>query len=253
VSAASLAVVAVAAAVLGGVEALTTAHTGENSFYNVIPWAAMVIPAMVLAILALIVIVIGGVRFWRQGVPQGRPRTLGAWLGAAKDAATLRNMRGEECSYPGEEHASGRWIYHSLLFFGYVSALVSTTIAAFLGEILQVPPPYPLLSPPVVFGVAGGIGMIVGAAGLLWLKFRTQRDLSHPEMRSLDLALLVMTLAVAGSGMLLLALRDTVMMPTMLVLHLGFVAALFVTAPYGKLVHGVYRYLALVRDRIEQD
>ena len=252
VSAASLAVVAVAAGVLGGVEALTTAHVGDNSFYAVIPRAAMVIPAMVLAILATIVILAGAVRFWRQGTPVKRPRTLSAWLGAAKDAATLRNMRGDECSYPGEEHSNGRWIYHSLLFFGYCAALVSTTIAAFLGEILQVPPPYPLLSAPVVFGVAGGIGMIVGAAGLLWLKFQTQRDLSHPEMRSLDLALLVMTLAVAGSGMLVLGLRETALMPLMLVIHLGFVAALFATAPYGKLVHGVYRYLALVRDRFEQ-
>ncbi len=38
----------------------------------------------------------------------------------------------------------------------------------------------------------------------------------------------------------------------MLTVHLGLVAALYVTAPYGKFVHFLYRYLALVRNRIEQ-
>ena len=35
--------------------------------------------------------------------------------------------------------------------------------------------------------------------------------------------------------------------PLTLALHLGVVLALFVTLPYGKFVHGIYRYLALAR------
>jgi len=35
------------------------------------------------------------------------------------------------------------------------------------------------------------------------------------------------------------------------VMHLGLVAALFITAPYGKFVHLVYRFLALVKYRTE--
>ena len=38
----------------------------------------------------------------------------------------------------------------------------------------------------------------------------------------------------------------------LLAIHLGFVLALFVTLPYGKMVHGVYRLLALVRHHQEQ-
>ena len=30
-------------------------------------------------------------------------------------------------------------------------------------------------------------------------------------------------------------------------IHLGFVFALFITLPYGKFVHGLYRFVALVR------
>jgi citrate/tricarballylate utilization protein len=41
-------------------------------------------------------------------------------------------------------------------------------------------------------------------------------------------------------------------MGPLLALHLGVVFALFVTMPYGKFVHGIYRYVALVRYAQEQ-
>ena len=41
-------------------------------------------------------------------------------------------------------------------------------------------------------------------------------------------------------------------MGTIVVLHLAIISALFLTAPYGKFVHAVYRILAVVRYEIEQ-
>ena len=47
--------------------------------------------------------------------------------------------------------------------------------------------------------------------------------------------------------MLLLFLRDTPAMGVLLAIHLGVVFSLFFTMPYGKFVHGIYRFMALVR------
>ena len=41
-------------------------------------------------------------------------------------------------------------------------------------------------------------------------------------------------------------------MGILLALHRGVVLALFLTLPYGKFVHGVYRFAALVRYAMER-
>jgi len=71
-------------------------------------------------------------------------------------------------------------------------------------------------------------------------------------MVNMDVAFLLLLFLTGASGMLLLALRESAAMGTLLVIHLGFVAGLFLTAPYSKFAHVVYRYAALVRNSIEQ-
>jgi citrate/tricarballylate utilization protein len=41
-------------------------------------------------------------------------------------------------------------------------------------------------------------------------------------------------------------------MGLLLAIHLGVVFALFITMPYSKMVHGLYRYAALVRHARER-
>ena len=70
-----------------------------------------------------------------------------------------------------------------------------------------------------------------------------RRLLDGRGTRRVAVGLVVVLLAVTA----LLVLRDTPAMGMLLALHLGVVFGLFFTMPYGKFVHGIYRYLALVR------
>ena len=63
----------------------------------------------------------------------------------------------------------------------------------------------------------------------------------------MDVAFILMLFLTGLTGLALLLWRDTVAMGPLLALHLGVVFALFITLPYGKFVHGLYRYVALVR------
>jgi citrate/tricarballylate utilization protein len=56
----------------------------------------------------------------------------------------------------------------------------------------------------------------------------------------------------AWSGLVLMLLRSTPAMGIFLCVHLGFILALFVTLPYGKFVHGIYRATALLKAAVER-
>ena len=65
-------------------------------------------------------------------------------------------------------------------------------------------------------------------------------------------ALPIFLFLTGATGLVLMVLRTTQAMPVMLCLHLGAVLALFVTMPYGKFAHGVYRVAAMIRYSVEK-
>ena len=98
-----------------------------------------------------------------------------------------------------------------------------------------------------MLGTLGGIGLLIGPAGLLAEKWKRDPDLVDPARIGMDVAFIVMLFLTSLTGLALLVLRDTAAMGVLLALHLGVVFALFITMPYGKFVHGIYRFVALVR------
>ena len=75
----------------------------------------------------------------------------------------------------------------------------------------------------------------------------TSAATADPAQRPLDQGFALLLFLSSITGLVLLAWRDTAAMSTLLIVHLGVVLALFVTLPYGKFVHGIYRAAALVR------
>ena len=107
--------------------------------------------------------------------------------------------------------------------------------------------PYPWYDVPVVLGTIGGIGLLIGPVGLLRAKWKRDPDMLDTQRFGMDVAFLAMLFMTSLTGLALLFLRDTPAMGLLLALHLGVVFSLFITMPYGKFVHGIYRFMALVR------
>ena len=96
------------------------------------------------------------------------------------------------------------------------------------------------------------IGLLIGPAGLYALSRRRDPVLTDVNRRDMATAFIAMLFLVALTGLLLLALRDTRAMGVLLAIHLGTVLGLFLSLPYGKFVHGLYRFLALVKYAAER-
>jgi citrate/tricarballylate utilization protein len=168
--------------------------------------------------------------------------------GALGDVLTLRHLHvgGQDCVTALEVRTPWRrWLHHAT-FYGFALCFAATCVAT-LYHLTGAPAPYAYTSLPVLLGTAGGVGLIVGPAGLL-LQHRDPL-LSDTTERDLDRCFLVLLLLTALTGLLLLALRHGPLMGYLLVVHLGVVLALFVTLPYGKFVHGLYRAAALFQFR----
>ena len=93
----------------------------------------------------------------------------------------------------------------------------------------------------------GGVGLLIGPAGLLAEKLKRDPAMVDETQSGMDVAFIVMLFLTSLTGLALLVWRDTAAMGPLLAFHLGVVFALFITLPYGKFVHGLYRYVALVR------
>lgn len=231
------------------------ARQGPGAFYDVIPYLVMMLPALLISLYAIWVMLTGAFLFAKEvGGQRLVLSNLRPILVAAGEAFGLRYLRGGTaggCYYPSERTSNSRLVLHMLVFYGFLSAFAATIAAGIMQDIMGIDPPYPLLSVPVVLGSIGGVGLIVGATGLLLLKRQSDRAPSDERTLNLDWLFLLSLNVVAITGMLLLLLRETPAMPVLLVVHLATVLALYVSAPYGKFAHFVYRYAALVQNRVE--
>jgi citrate/tricarballylate utilization protein len=230
-----------------------------GSPYRVIAYPALLVAVGLPAVWSILVMAGSAARYWRATGGRGlaSPRAL---LSALRQAASLRNLRGggADCSYPTDEPSAARRRLHGLVAWGLVACACSTVAAAISQDIAGDPPPYPVASAPVLLGVIGGAGMVVGCGGLLLLRRAAGNAAAAPGPPREDAALarrgyalLAGLLLLAVTGLLTLVLRDTAAFGPVLAIHLAVVVACFAIAPYTKFMHVIYRFLALVHDSAE--
>lgn len=241
--------------VSGGFQALGQTHQGPNAFYNVIGYWVLVTVTLIIVCSAVGILGKGFLTAWRtMGRAPGELLNIGAHLRAIRDVLKLKYLDGggHGCNYPDDQFRMVRRNLHHLVFYGFALCFASTTIAFFYDHFLQRPAPYPFISLPVVLGTLGGAGILIGAGALLWLKTEMDRRPAPRNVLNMDVAFLVLLFLVSLTGLLLLVLRETSLMGLLMVVHVGLVFGLFISFPYGKFVHAVYRYAALLGNAIEQ-
>ena len=255
ITALSVAVVFLLTILFQGHDLLFARHTGDGAFYKVIPYAAMVVPFSAIAMLLMLALWKGFTNLWRA--TGGTSHDLKQWsahLQAISDVLRLKYLDGggHGCNYPDDRFSMIRRWFHHATFYGFMLCLASTTVAFFYDHLLHRPAPYPFWSLPVLLGTLGGLSLMAGTGGLLYLKKQMDRAPASPSTIGMDVVFGSLLFLTSLTGLLLLCLRATPLMGTFLAIHLGCVLALFITMPYGKFIHGVYRYAALVKNAIEQ-
>ncbi|HLX24138.1 MAG TPA: tricarballylate utilization 4Fe-4S protein TcuB [Usitatibacter sp.] len=239
----AIALLFIITAILGDPVAFFAAHPdSEGSFYAVMPHGTMVTIFGAVFLFAVASLAISLVTFWIDGgetlIDLAAPLPV---LSAKADAAVLRNL-----------DDGRRKTFHHFTFYGFMLCFASTAVATIYHYIFGIHAPYPFWSLPVLLGTLGGVGLVVGTLGLIRCGLRRDPDLMDRTQTGMAVGFLVLLLLLGATGLALLAFRETRAMGTLLALHLGVVLAFFVTMPYGKFVHGLYRFAALVRFHLER-
>ncbi|MHB1709089.1 MAG: tricarballylate utilization 4Fe-4S protein TcuB [Thermoplasmataceae archaeon] len=228
--------------------------TGKGSFYAIFPNIFLDAAGTLLALFFLAAWLSSGLKFMRGSNRSGRIgiRDL---FSALLDSLAQEWLRGggAGCNYPDREEVGSyrKFSTHALVMYGFILDLLATLSAFVEQDFLGIYPPYPPLSLPVIFGLSGGIMIIAGVGLFLYYDSKGGNPRSR-KMEIMDRIFLLTLLMTATTGIVLFAMRSTTFMGTLLLIHLSFVALLFISAPYGKFIHIVFRYLAIARYHSER-
>ncbi|EBV3510115.1 tricarballylate utilization protein TcuB, partial [Salmonella enterica subsp. enterica serovar Typhimurium] len=174
---------------------------------------------------------------------------------ASHNALTLKYLdggHGKGCNEADDAFTLLRRRFHHFTFYGFMLCFAATVVATGYHYVAGWEAPYPFFSLPVMLGTLGGIGLLIGPAGLLWLNLRRSPLHGDARQKPMDRGFILLLFLTSLTGLALLAGRDTSGMGILLALHLGVVMALFLTLPYGKFAHGFFRCAALLKWAVEK-
>ena len=206
---------------------------------------AIFVPAFVLP-LALIAVSIRA--YWRE-VGGGRVRLahLVTALGQAGRMDNLGGGRGRGCNFEdGDRFGNRRRILHQAMLYGFLLCFGSTLSGTVMHYAMGWEAPYPIWSLPKLLGVPGGVLMVGAALGLAGLKLRADPALGARRVWGGEMAFIVLLGAVALTGLALYAATGSALVGPLLAVHLATVMVLFLLMPFSKMVHGFFRFAALV-------
>jgi citrate/tricarballylate utilization protein len=150
-----------------------------GNFYAIFPHNLLIVLFGAVFSYAMLALAIGVRRFWRDVSPGAASSEAAAEATRNElQLAYLDGGHGKGCNERDDRFTLWRRDFHHVTFYGFLLCFAATVVATVYHYALALPAPYPLTSVPVLLGMAGGIGLIVGPAGLLWLNVHR-----HPQHR----------------------------------------------------------------------
>lgn len=144
-----------------------------GDFYQIFPHNLLAWMFGSVFMLAIGLLMAGVIRFWREISPVGpRPAEIAE---ASHNALTLKYLdggHGKGCNEADDAFTLMRRRFHHFTFYGFMLCFAATVVATGYHYFAGWEAPYPFFSVPVMLGTLGGIGLIVGPAGLLWLNLK---------------------------------------------------------------------------------
>ena len=224
----------------------------DGNFYAIYPHNTLALLFGGVFVAMLVAMSMGVREFWRNISTD--PMMWSAASDATHDVLTLKNLGGghqQGCNEADDAFSLWRKRFHHMTFYGFMLCFAATSIATIFHYVFHWEAPYAYTSLPVLLGTLGGLGLIVGPIGLLYLNLRRHPLHGDTAQKAMDRGFIASLLAISISGLLLLALRETPYMGITLCIHLGFVMGFFLMMPYGKFAHGIFRSASLLKNAIE--
>ena len=198
------------------------------------------------ALFAVIAAVSGARRAWAAwGVGSTREGTLLQGLGAvASDILAHRSF--STCKVA----KTRRWS-HLFLVLGFLGAFATTVSVATAEYGFSMELPLAQVNPIKVLGNLSAILLVLGVLGLIIKRMNT-KELAG-RSRAFDSFFLVLVVLLVFSGIAAEGARYVLPAQVALaiyIVHLGMVMALFLTFPFSKFAHALYRTLALAHERL---
>ncbi|MDB5821175.1 MAG: CitB domain protein, partial [Rhizobacter sp.] len=178
-----------------------------GNFYAIFPHDFLAVVFGVVFVFVVAALGMGTRRFWTEVSPAnealagkghgkgGRVAQAAASVrGAAAVEATgnvlgltyLGGGHGEGCNEESDRFTLWRRRFHQFTMYGFLLCFAATSVATLYHYLLRLEAPYALTSLPVVLGTLGGIGLLIGPLGLLWLNLRRDPDQGDARQRPMD-------------------------------------------------------------------
>ena len=222
-------------------------QAAEYGFDRVVPHSVLYAVFFPIAGFVALAWWIGGSRFWRG--MEGAERRTGKLLPNLAPTFTeiLSHQRFTSCAKGADTRRWG----HLLLVSGFLGAAIASGLLVLAIYVMHEDMPLSLWHPFKILGNLSAVLLVAGGAMLLWDRLRHRPHVGlTTAFDGFFLGLVVLVIATGVGAEVARLQLDPVVGCVLYIVHLGAVMCLFLTTPFSKFAHILYRTLAMVHERM---